>query len=102
MPIILHATMPIKPDARDAFFAAINPLIETTNTEPGVLSYDLYESTAKPNTFVMIEVYADKAGMDAHLGSEHFKGAMPALGKVLAGAPTLTYYEAGDAQNLPL
>jgi quinol monooxygenase YgiN len=50
----------------------------------------------------MLEVYADKAGMDAHLGSPHFQAAMPALGQVLAGAPTLTYYEAGDAQTLSL
>jgi quinol monooxygenase YgiN len=102
MPIIMHATMPIKPEAREAFLAAVPGLIEATNAEPGVLSYELFESTANPNTFVMLEVYADKAGMDAHLSSPHFQAAMPVLGKVLAGPPTLTYYEAGDAQTLAL
>ena len=102
MPIIMHATMPIKPEAREGFLAAVPGLIEATNAEPGVISYELFESVANPNTFVMVEVYADKAGMDAHLGSDHFKAAMPVLGQVLAGAPTLTYYEAGDAQNLAL
>ncbi len=102
MPIIMHATMPIKPEAREMFLAAVPGLIEASNAEPGVLSYQLYEAVATPNTFVMLEVYADKAGMDAHLGSPHFQAAMPALGQVLAGAPSLTYYEAGDAQTLAL
>ncbi|MBA3742126.1 putative quinol monooxygenase [Sporichthya sp.] len=102
MPIIMHATMPIKPEAREMFLAAVPGLIEASNADEGVLSYELYEAVATPNTFVMLEVYADKAGMDAHLGSPHFQAAMPALGQVLAGAPTLTYYEAGDAQTLAL
>lgn len=102
MPIIMHATMPIKAEARDAFLAAVPGLIEATNAEEGVISYELFESVAAPNTFVMVEVYADKAGMDAHMTSPHFQAAMPALGAALAAAPTLTYYEAGDAQNLKL
>jgi quinol monooxygenase YgiN len=102
MPYIMHATMPIKPEAREAFLAAVPGLIEATNSEEGVISYELFESVAQPNTFVMVEVYADKAGMDAHLTSPHFQAAMPVLGKVLAGAPSLTYYEAGDAQQLKL
>lgn len=102
MPYIMHATMPIKPDAREDFLAALPGLVEASNAEEGVLSYSCYESVAQPNTFVMIEVYADKAGMDAHLASPHFQAAAPVLGKVLAGAPTLEYYEAGDAQRLKL
>lgn len=102
MPIVMHATIPIKPEAREAFLAAVPGLIAASNAEEGVISYDLYESASTPNTFVMLEVYADKAGMDAHMSSDHFQAAMPMLGQALAGAPTMTYYEAGDAQTLKL
>lgn len=102
MPIVMHATMPVKPEMREAFLNAIPRLVDASNAEEGILSYQCYEATAQPNTFVMIEVYADKAAMDSHLASPHFQQAGKGLGMVLAGAPTLTYYEAGDAQALSL
>ncbi|GAA0622636.1 putative quinol monooxygenase [Sporichthya brevicatena] len=102
MPIVMHATMPVKPEMREPFLNAIPKLVEASNAEEGVQFYQCYESLAEPNTFVMIEVYADKAAMDAHLASPHFQQAGKGLGMVLAGKPTLTYFEAGDPQNLPM
>ncbi len=102
MPFVMHATMPVKPEMREAFLNAIPRLVNASNEEEGILFYQCYEAVAEPNTFVMIEVYKDKAAMDSHLASPHFQQAGKGLGMVLAGPPTLTYYEAGDAQSLQL
>ena len=45
--------------------------------------------TEAPEHIRLLEVYADEAAIAAHRDSAHFRGAGPALGAVLAGAPEL-------------
>lgn len=100
--IVVHATLPVKPEARDAFLGAVGGLVEASNAEPGVLSYACHEAVGAPNTFVFIETYVDKAAFDAHLTSPHFAGAGQLLPQVLAGAPEIVYWETGEPTALPL
>ena len=48
--IIIHAVLPIRPDAREQFLGTANGLVEASNAEAGVLEYGLQESVATPNT----------------------------------------------------
>ena len=93
--IIIHAVLPIRPEARDEFLGA-------SLAEPGVLEYGLHESVATPNTFTMVERFTDQAALQSHLGSEHFTAAGGALAGWVSGPPKLTQYVADDGTDLPL
>lgn len=100
--IIIHAVLPIRPDARDQFLGAASELVEASNAEAGVLEYGLQESVAIPNTFTMIERYTDQAALDAHHGSEHFTTAIAALPGWVSGPPTFSRYNTEEDSDLPL
>lgn len=61
--------------------------------EPGNLAYQLCKSRTEPNTYKVLELYADEAALKAHGASEHFKASGPALGAVLAGRPDVEYLD---------
>lgn len=100
--LVLHARLPIKPEMRETFLSAIGGLVEASNAEPGVLSYECTESLKTPNLFIVIEEYTDQAALDAHMASEHFQAAAGGLGDMLGGAPELKLFEAGEPQFINL
>jgi quinol monooxygenase YgiN len=100
--IIVHALLPIRPDARADFLAAASDAVQAGNAEPGVLEYHLQESVANPNTFTLTERYVDQAALDAHLASEAAATAIAALPALVSGMPKFTKYIADDGIELPL
>ena len=61
--------------------------------EPGNHAYQLCKSRTEPNTYKVLELYADEAALKAHGASDHFKASGPALGAVLAGRPDVEYLD---------
>ncbi len=55
--------------------------------EPGNRLYQLCKSRADANTYVVMEIYADAAAVEAHRAAEHYKAAGPKLAACLAGRP---------------
>jgi len=100
--LVVHAVLPIRPDARDAFLGAVGGLVEATRAEPGVLEYGLHESVESPGTFTMVERYVDEGAFEAHLGSAHFQAAAAGLGEWLAGPPSITKYRSDDGEAVAL
>ncbi len=79
------ATIPVKPDQLDAAREVLETLIAETRQEPGVISYDLYESGSAPGVLVMVERYVDQASLDAHMQSPHLAAAFAGASPLLAG-----------------
>ena len=53
--------------------------------EEGCLAYELHESAAAPGTFVTVERWRGQDDLDAHMGTEHVRAAVAAVGDRLAG-----------------
>ena len=62
----------IKPDQIEAHKAATLENAHKTMLESGVIRFDVFQDTANPAHFSLLEVYRDLAARDAHLESEHF------------------------------
>jgi quinol monooxygenase YgiN len=43
-----------------------------SRTEPGCLRFDVYQSTAEPRRFTLVEHWADQAAIDAHRLAEAY------------------------------
>lgn len=56
-------------------------LIEKTRQEPRCISYELFINQKDPGHFIFIEEWPDRAALDAHCQSEHFKRLVPMIDK---------------------
>jgi quinol monooxygenase YgiN len=83
------AVITAKPGSEDAVRDAMKDLVEPTRGEAGCLSYDLSESTTAPGTFVTVEEWSDPSDLEAHMQTDHIKGALAVMGSELAEAPAI-------------
>jgi quinol monooxygenase YgiN len=84
------ATMKVKPDQIAAFEAAMRDLVHATKTnEPGVKVYEFCRAQRSPDTYVVMELYADQPTLDAHMKSDHFRSIGARLAPCLAERPQL-------------
>jgi len=79
------ATIPAKPETEDAIRAALQALAAESRQEEGCLSYDLFESSSAPDTFVTMERWASQEALEKHLASAHVAEAFGAAEGALAG-----------------
>ena len=61
------------PEDADNAEAILRELRDASRKEEGVITFDVARSQEKPNVFALWEAYKDRAALDAHVASEHFK-----------------------------
>jgi quinol monooxygenase YgiN len=94
MAIGVVATIKIKEGANEAFEAVANELMAAVRAnEPGNKVYQFCRSKAEPTTYVVMEIYADQAALEAHGKSEHFRTIGPKMGPSMAGRPDVQYFD---------
>jgi quinol monooxygenase YgiN len=98
--IVLRASAPIKPEARERWLELIATVTPPSRAEDACQSYVLYEAVETPNTFIFVEEWADLAGLYAHFHTPHFTEFMAGMGDVLAGPPTGSVGEVSSTQTL--
>jgi quinol monooxygenase YgiN len=82
--IIVTATITAKPGKRDELISKSQDLIESTRSEPGCISYNLYARTENDDALVMIEQWENKEVLDTHMQTDHFKAFGVAIADILA------------------
>ena len=68
---------------------ALNALVEPTRSEPGCLSYHLFESASDPTAFITVETWRSQHDLDEHLQTPHVQQALGAAGDHLAQPPAV-------------
>jgi quinol monooxygenase YgiN len=62
-----------KPDQVEALLGIIRRALPLFEREPGAKVIRIHHSMKEPTRFFFYEVFADQAGYEAHLETEHFK-----------------------------
>jgi quinol monooxygenase YgiN len=62
--------------------------------EPGNQLYRVFKSKSDPQTYVVMEIYADQAALETHGKSDHFRAAGPKIGPTMGGKPEIQYFDA--------
>lgn len=57
----------IKPEAREAFVAALLATVEPSRAAPGNYEFDVYQDVSDPNALVIVERWESVAAHEAHL-----------------------------------
>ncbi len=88
------ATIRIQDGKAEDFEAVFRSLSAAVRAqEPGNICYQLTKSKSEPNTYKVLEIYADADALKAHGASDHFKAAGPGIGACLAGRPEIEYLD---------
>lgn len=78
----------ILPDRIDEVLPLYRELVEKTRQETRCHSYELFRNQKDPGHFVFIETWPDRAALDAHCQSEHFKRLVPMIDRHQASPGT--------------
>lgn len=91
--LVVVATLPGKPEKRDEIAAALCKAAAASRGDAGCLSYAFHRDLENPDRYVSVEVWEDKASLDAHFLTPHLAEMFAAAGDLLAGAPVIETYE---------
>jgi quinol monooxygenase YgiN len=72
MAYVVCAKWTAKEGKEDRLVEVIEEMTEPSRAEPGNLYYQAQRSPENPRLFFLYEQYADEAGYEAHMASEHF------------------------------
>lgn len=95
----LIARLKVQEGKGPEFEAAFRPLAAkvTSDEEPGNLLYQLCKSRTDANTYVVMELYADQAAVEAHAKTPHFEALFPKLREYLQpGPPDFEFVDSVD------
>jgi quinol monooxygenase YgiN len=94
MAVGVVATIKIKEGTNEAFEAVANEMMAAVRAnEKGNLVYQFCKAKSDPTTYVVMEIYADQAALEAHGKSDHFRSIGPKMGPSMAGRPDVQYYD---------
>lgn len=100
--IVLHASIPIKPDKRDEAIELAETLVERSNHENGIIDYQAATAVQNKNMLRFFEQYEDEAAVEAHTQTDHYQEFEAALPELLAGEPELFQFDVNSVSELEL
>jgi quinol monooxygenase YgiN len=74
--IFIVVKFAVRPDVAEQWLARVAPFTAATRAEPGNVFFEWARSVERPNQFVLLEAFRDRAAGEAHVHSEHFQAAM--------------------------
>jgi quinol monooxygenase YgiN len=77
-----------KPEWTDRWLDLVNDFTQATRAEPGNLWFEWNRSVDEPDTFTLVEAFADD-GAGPHVNSAHFAKAMTDLKPALVHTPAI-------------
>ena len=92
--IFIVVKFSIRPEAADQSLARVAPFTAATRAEPGNVFFEWSRSVDRPNQFVLLEAFRDRAAGEVHVHSEHFQAAMAWMPDVVAETPAIIHVEA--------
>ena len=98
--IVLHARLPIKPEARERWLSMVDVVVEPSRAEQACRTYRIYEDIEAPNSFIFVEEWEDLDGLYRHFRTPHFTQFFGALPEVLASPPDGSVYQVASTLTL--
>lgn len=97
--VIQLVTVSIRPERRDRWLELIRLNAAQTRAEEGCESYRISEDVETPNSFVIIEQWANLDAVYSHFRNQ-FEELMAALGDVFAAPPEASIHELASTLTL--
>lgn len=69
---VIHAHVYLKKERVAEFIEAARNMIDSSNMEPGCISYQLFRDPYTETNLIFVEVWKDQAAIDAHFKMPYF------------------------------
>jgi quinol monooxygenase YgiN len=83
--IIVHGTIPIRPECRERALELARAMAEATQAEPGCISYDFYVGLSDANTLMLFQEWESMEALTKHFQTPHMEEFLRALPAVVSG-----------------
>lgn len=90
--IFITAKFSVRPEHAEEWPRICGDFTAATRAEPGCLWFDWCRSVDDPNTYVLVEAFADQQAGAAHVQSEHFRIAQRTLPPYLTATPKIVNF----------
>ncbi|SHF46938.1 Quinol monooxygenase YgiN [Jatrophihabitans endophyticus] len=87
--ILIVVKWQLRPDKVDSWLDQVSAFTDATRAEPGNLFFEWSRSVDDPDTFLLVEGFADDDAGAAHVGSEHFRTAIGWMPDWVASTPKI-------------
>ncbi len=85
------------PGRCDELIAAARVVAAATRGDDGCLAYAFAADVEDPDRILSVEVWRDRAALDAHMGHDHTQAFLQVTPDLVAGQPVMTFHEVADA-----
>ena len=81
------------PGRREEFVTAARAVTDATRGDEGCQSYGFYADLSDENTIVGVEIWRERADLDAHMGHEHTRTFLEVFPDLVVGEPVVSMHE---------
>ena len=94
--LIVIGSATAAPGRRDELVAAARTVAATTRGDRGCLSYSFAADVEDPDRIIGLEVWADRAALDEHMGHAHTQEFLRVTPGLVAGEPAMSFHDVPD------
>jgi quinol monooxygenase YgiN len=91
--ILIVVKWPVRSEFDDQWPELVREFTEAVRAEPGNLFFEWSRSLDEPDTYVLVEAFADADAGTAHVQSDHFAKAIEELPAAIAATPQIVNVE---------
>jgi len=91
--IFIVVKFSVRPAVAEQWLVRVAPFTAATRAEPGNVFFEWSRSVERPNQFVLLEAFRDRAAGEAHVHSEHFQAAMAWMPDAISETPEIIHVE---------
>lgn len=82
------------PGRRVEMVDALSAMAAATRSDDGCVSYGFYADVTRPEMILGIEVWRDRAALDAHMSHDHTAAFIATVPGLVAGSPVMRFFDA--------
>jgi quinol monooxygenase YgiN len=86
----------VSPELRAEMVSAATEMTAITRTDNGCESYGFFAGLNDPEEIISLEIWRDRASLDAHLAHSHTQEFLALAARLVVGIATLTVHEVPD------
>ena len=75
----LNCFIRVSVEHRETVLAAARRLTAASLQQEGCVAYDIFESATRPEVLMICETWKNRADLEAHTATEHFRRIVPRL-----------------------
>ena len=97
--IIVHGSIPIRPERRDQALALAKQMAAASRNEKGCMSYEFYVGLADPDTLMLFQEWESMEALMGHFDTDHMDVFLQQLPDLVSGEIVTRRYAVQEVEE---